>query len=134
MFQQLHHVGIAAPDLDAAIALYEGLFEARFTHRETLEAQGVEVALAALPNGGEIELLAPTRNDTGVARFLAERGPGLHHTAYAVADLRAALAECRTRGIELIDAEPRIGAGGLRVAFLHPRDTGRVLIELVEKV
>ena len=132
MFQRLHHIGIVADDLDAAVAFYERTFGACFHHRERLEEQGVDVALAALPEGGEIELLAPFRPDTGVARFLAERGPGLHHTAYAVADLPAALAACSARGIELIDRAPRYGAGGLRVAFLHPRSTGRVLIELVE--
>lgn len=132
LFHSLHHTGIVTDDLDAAIHLYENLFGARFGPRERLEAQGVEVALARLPEGGEIELLTPTRDDTGVARFLDERGPGLHHVAYGVPDLAAALADCRARGIELIDQQPRTGAGGLRVAFLHPRDTGRVLIELVE--
>ncbi len=132
MFEKLHHVGIVTDDLDASIAFYERAFDARFTVRQRLGEQGVEAALAVLPHGGEIELLTPTRADTGVARFLAERGPGLHHSAYAVDDLLAALALCRERGIELIDAAPRQGVGGLRVAFLHPRSTGRALIELVE--
>lgn len=132
MFTQLHHVGIVTADLEEAILFYQRAFDARFSHRESLEDQGVNVALARLPDGGEIELLSPVRPDSGVARFLAERGPGLHHTAYAVADLPAALARCRAQGIELIDATPRDGAGGLRVAFLHPRATGHVLIELVE--
>lgn len=132
MFQTLHHVGIVTDDLDATIALYERVFGARFTHRERLEDQGVDVAIATLPLGGAIELLAPYRPETGVARFLTERGPGQHHTAYAVADLTAALAQCRAQGIELVDTAPRYGAGGHRVAFLHPRSTGRVLIELVE--
>jgi len=132
VFEKLHHVGIVTDDLDAAILFYERSFGAHFTVRQRLDEQGVEAALALLPHGGEIELLAPTREDTGVARFLAERGPGLHHSAYAVADLPAALAQCRERGVELIDAAPRSGVGGLRVAFLHPRSTGRALIELVE--
>ena len=132
MFQRLHHVGIVTDDLDAATGFYERAFGARFRHRERLESEGVDVALAALPQGGEIELLAPFKPDTGVARFLARRGPGLHHTGYAVPDLCAALEQCRAQGIELIDEAPRYGAGGLRVAFLHPRSTGRVLIELVE--
>ena len=132
MLRQLHHVGIVTDDREAAICLYERAFGARFTHREFLEDQGVDVALARLPDGGEIELLTPVRPDSGVARFLATRGPGLHHTAYAVADLAAARVHCRAHGLELIDAEPRLGAGGLRVAFLHPRGTGHVLIELVE--
>lgn len=133
MFDKLHHVGIVTDDLDAAIAFYERAFDAHFTARQRLDEQGVEAALAALPQGGEVELLAPTRAASGVARFLAERGPGLHHSAYAVADLPAALARCRERGIELIDAAPRAGVGGLRVAFLHPHSTGRALIELVEE-
>ena len=132
MLQRLHHVGIVTADLDASVAFYELVFGVRFGHRERLDEQGVDVALGALPAGGEIELLMPFRQDTGVARFLAERGPGQHHVAYAVADLPVALASCRAQGIELIDAAPRYGAGGLRVAFLHPRSTGRVLIELVE--
>lgn len=132
MLQRLHHVGIATADLNASVAFYERAFGVRFGQRERLDEQGVDVALGALPAGGEIELLAPFRPDTGVARFLAEHGPGQHHVAYAVTDLPAALAACREQGIELIDAAPRYGAGGLRVAFLHPRSTGHVLIELVE--
>ncbi len=132
MLQRLHHTGIVTADLDATVALYERTFGVCFAHRERLEEQGVDVALGRLPAGGEIELLAPFRPDTGVARFLATRGPGQHHVAYAVEDLPAALAACRAQGIELIDAEPRYGAGGLRVAFLHPCSTGHVLIELVE--
>ena len=124
MLQRLHHVGIATADLDASIAFYERAFGVRFGHRERLDAQGVDVALGALPAGGEIELLMPFRPDTGVARFLAERGPGQHHVAYAVTDLPAALAACQAQGIELIDAAPRYGAGGLRVAFLHPAAPG----------
>ena len=133
MFQELHHVGIVTADLDAAIAFYERAFGTCFTHRERLHVEGVDVAMATLPDGGAIELLAPFEPDTGVARFLAARGPGLHHTAYAVADLTAALAQCRAQGIELVDAAPRRGAGSHLVAFLHPRSTGQVLIELVER-
>jgi methylmalonyl-CoA/ethylmalonyl-CoA epimerase len=132
MFEQLHHVGIITDDIGAAVTLYEHAFGARFTHRERLVSQGVDVALATLPHGGEIELLMPVIPDTGVARYLRAHGPGMHHIAFAVSDLPAALAECRERGIEVIDAEPRIGVAGLRVAFLHPRSTGHVLIELVE--
>src|SRR5919202_171717 len=83
MFQRLHHVGIVTDDLDAATQFYEHAFGARFQHRERLEVEGVDVAIAVLPQGGEIELLAPFKPDTGVARFLARRGPGLHHTGYA---------------------------------------------------
>jgi methylmalonyl-CoA/ethylmalonyl-CoA epimerase len=132
MFETLHHVGILADDLDAAVALYERAFGACFTHRERLVSQGVDVALASLPQGGEVELLMPVDPDSSVARYLNRHGPGMHHMAFGVPDLPAALAECGARGIELIDREPRIGVAGLHVAFLHPRSTGRVLIELVE--
>jgi len=100
-------------------------------HREVLEDQGVEVVLLAC-GGQQVELLAPLRADSPVGKFLAERGPGLHHTAYRVPDLVAALAECREAGLELVDEAPRRGAGGHWVAFLHPRSTGRVLVELIE--
>ena len=132
MLERVHHIGIVTDDLEAAVALYERLFGAHFDRRERLEAEGVDVALATLPRGGDIELLAPFRSDTGVARFLAEHGPGQHHVAYEVDDLESALARCRSEGIDLIDREPRLGAGGHHVAFLHPRSTGRALIELVQ--
>jgi len=125
LLRQVHHTGIVTEDLDTAIALYERLFGASFFLRETLEDQGVAVA-------GEIELLSPLVEGTGVARFLAARGPGLHHTAYGVRNLPQALETLRAAGVVLIDAVPRAGAGGLRVAFLHPRSTGHALIELVE--
>jgi methylmalonyl-CoA/ethylmalonyl-CoA epimerase len=132
MFERLHHVGILTDDLEAAVATYEQTFGACFTHRERLDSQGVDVALATLPQGGEIELLTPFDPDSGVARYLSRHGPGMHHVAFGVPDLPAAMAECAANGIQLIDAEPRIGVAGMRVAFLHPRSTGRVLIELVE--
>lgn len=132
LLRRLHHIGIVTADLDGAIGLYERVFGAQFSHRAYLADQGVHVALARLPDGGEIELLAPVAAESGVARFLATRGPGLHHVAYAVPDLPAALAHCHAAGLELIDPEPRPGACGLRVAFVHPRSAGGVLIELVE--
>lgn len=132
MFTALDHIGIATPSLDESLALYTGVFGQEIELRETLESQGVEVVL--LRCGEEsIELLAPTRADSPVGKFLAERGPGLHHVAYRVDDVQAALNSAREAGIELVDLAPRIGAGGHRVAFLHPRSTGRALIELVEK-
>ncbi len=132
MFERLHHVGILTDDLDAAVAMYEQTFGACFTRRERLHSQGVDVALASLPGGGEVELLRPFDPESGVARYLSRHGPGMHHVAFAVPDLPAAMAECAAKGIQLIDEEPRIGVAGMRVAFLHPRSTGRVLIELVE--
>lgn len=132
MLGELHHVGIVVADLDAATAFYKRAFGVVFSHRERLDVDGVDVAMTALADGGAMELLAPFRPETGVARFLSERGPGLHHVAYGVPDLAAALERCREEGIELIDAAPRCGSGGHRVAFLHPRSTGQVLIELIE--
>jgi methylmalonyl-CoA/ethylmalonyl-CoA epimerase len=99
--------------------------------RETVESQGVEVVFIG-EGPGKVELIAPTHPGSGVARFLERRGPGLHHVAYRVSDLRSALAEARASGFELIDHEPRTGAANHLVAFLHPRSTGGTLIELVE--
>jgi methylmalonyl-CoA/ethylmalonyl-CoA epimerase len=131
MFGRIDHVGVAVEDIEAAIALYEESFGMELGLRETVEAQGVE---AALMNVGEshVELMAPTGPDTPVGKFLAKRGAGLHHVAYAVDDIDAALERIGGSGIELIDAEARAGLGGSRVAFLEPRSTGRVLIEIVE--
>jgi methylmalonyl-CoA/ethylmalonyl-CoA epimerase len=127
----LDHVGIAVDSLDVAIPLWESLLGARATAREVVEAQGVEVVFVG-EGAGRVELLAPTRADSAVARFLHRRGPGMHHLCYRVPDLRAALADFSARGHELIDSEPRPGAAGHLVAFLHPRSSGGVLIELLE--
>ncbi len=131
MFGGIDHIGVAVEDMDAAIALYEESFEMELGLRETVEGQGVD---AALMNVGEshVELMAPTGPDTPVGKFLAKRGAGLHHVAYAVEDIDAALERIAASGVELIDAEPRPGIGGSRVAFLQPRLTGRVLTEIVE--
>ena len=131
MFGRIDHVGVAVEDLDAAIALYEGSFEMTLAHRETVESQGVEAVLLDVGEG-HVELLRPLGEDTAVGKFLARKGPGLHHVAYAVADIEAALEGLRRAGLELIDAEPRIGIRESRVAFLHPRSTGGVLTEIVE--
>jgi methylmalonyl-CoA/ethylmalonyl-CoA epimerase len=131
MFGRIDHVGVAVEDLEGAIALYEGTFGMPVAHRETVEAQGVEAVLLDVGDG-HIELLRPLGPDTPVGKFMAKRGEGVHHVAYAVADIDAALAELRSRGIELIDTEPRVGIRSWRVAFIHPRSTGSVLTELVE--
>lgn len=128
----LDHVGVAVHSLDDALPTWESLVGAGATGRERVESQGVEVVFVGT-GAGRIELLAPTRPDSPVARFLERRGPGMHHLCYRVPDIRAALAAFREAGYELIDAEPRPGAHGRRVAFLHPRSTGGVLIELVEE-
>ena len=130
---RLHHVGIAAADAGAARALYGDLLGMRESWDETIEAQGVRVIFFALGAGTEIEILIPTREDSPVARFIARHGPGLHHVAYEVEDIVAALAACRDGGLRLVDLVPRIGARGHRVAFLHPDAAGGVLVELVEE-
>ncbi|MBS1884293.1 MAG: methylmalonyl-CoA epimerase [Actinobacteria bacterium] len=131
MFGKIDHIGVAVEDLDASIALYEKGYEMELVHRETVEAQGVEAVLLDVGDG-HVELLAPLGPDTAVGKFLARSGPGLHHVAYAVDDIDAELPRLAAAGIELIDAEPRVGIRASRVAFLHPRSTGGVLTEIVE--
>ncbi|HXV05328.1 MAG TPA: methylmalonyl-CoA epimerase [Solirubrobacterales bacterium] len=131
MFERIDHIGVAVEDLDAAIALYEKSFEMELAHRETVESQGVEAVLLDVGEG-HVELLRPLGPDTAVGKFLARKGPGLHHVAYAVDDIDAALQELAAAGLELIDREPRVGIRESRVAFLHPRSTGGVLTEIVE--
>jgi methylmalonyl-CoA/ethylmalonyl-CoA epimerase len=126
----IHHVAVAVTDLDEAIETYGRLFGAELEHRDTVSEQGVEAA-ALRVGDGRIELLAATEEDTPVGRFLARRGPGMHHVAYEVDDLEAELADLDERGVELIDHEPRRGLYGLRVAFVHPDAADGVLAELV---
>jgi methylmalonyl-CoA epimerase len=126
----VHHLGIAVDDIDAAVARYAGLFGATLEHRETLEEQGVEAASLLIGNS-RIEVLAPLGDDTPVGRFLARRGPGMHHVAFEVADVAAELHRLAAEGVELIDEKPRRGLFGLQVAFVHPAATGGVLAEFV---
>ncbi len=126
----IHHLGVAVHDLDEAVDTYERLFGAELEHRAQLEDQGVEAA-AVLVGTGRVELLAPLGDDTPVGRFLAKRGPGMHHVAYEVDDVRAELDRFSERGAELIDAEPRRGLFGLQVAFVHPDAVHGVLTEVV---
>ena len=131
MFDRIDHIGVAVEDLEGAISLYEERFEMKLAHRETVDSQGVEAVLLDVGEG-HVELLRPLGPDTAVGKFLDKRGPGLHHVAYAVADIDAALASLSDAGVELIDPEARVGIRGSRVAFLHPRSTGSVLTEIVE--
>ena len=131
MFGLIDHVGVAVADLDEAIGLYESTFEMPLVHRETVEEQGVEAALLDV-GGGHVELLRPLGADTPVGKFIDRSGPGLHHVAYRVDDIDGVLQRLTGAGVELIDNEARIGIRGSRVAFLHPRSTGRVLTEIVE--
>ena len=126
----IHHVGVAVEDLDAAVRTYEELFGARVEHRERVEEQGVEAASLDV-GGSRVELLAALGDDTPVGRFLAKRGPGMHHVAYEVDDIRATLDGLAAAGAELIDAEPRRGMFGLEVAFVHPESVHGVLSEVV---
>ena len=131
MFGQIDHVGVAVSDLDRAIALYQGTFGMPLVHRETVAEQGVEAVLLDVGDG-HVELLSPLGPETVVGRFVERRGEGLHHVAYRVDDIDAALARLVEVGVELIDREPRTGIRGSRVAFLHPKSTEGVLTELVE--
>ena len=126
----IHHLGVAVEDLDDALETYEDLFEAALEHRETVPEQGVEAA-AVLIGNGRVELLAPLGDETPVGKFLASRGPGMHHVAYEVSDLDATLARLARQGAELIDERPREGLFGLQVAFVHPHAVHGVLAELV---
>jgi methylmalonyl-CoA/ethylmalonyl-CoA epimerase len=131
MFGRIDHIGVAVEDLDAAMELYRDGFEMEIAHRETVESQGVEAVLLDVGEG-HVELLRPLGPDTAVGKFLARRGAGLHHVAYAVDDIDVTLGKLKAAGLELIDEEARVGIRGSRVAFLHPRATGSVLTEIVE--
>ena len=127
----LDHVGIAVEDLDAAIDSYRSRYGVEPLYRERVETQGVEEAM--IPVGGSfVQLLQPLSVDTPVGRFLAKRGEGLHHVAYAVPDITAALSHLEAEGARLIDREPRAGGRGAKIAFVHPGDLAGTLIELVE--
>ena len=126
----IHHLGVAVTDLDDALATYASLFGGALEHRDVVPEQGVEAA-SMLLGTGRVELLAPLAEDTPVGRFLAKRGPGVHHVAYEVADLEAALSDLSAAGAELIDTAPRVGLFGLQVAFVHPDAVHGVLTEVV---
>lgn len=128
----IHHVGYVVADLDAEIPVYRDTFGMPVGVREVMPEQGVEAVL--LGDGPSyVELIAPVTEDSGVARFLAKNGSGMHHVAFAVPHLDSTLRQLEDEGVELIDTAPRRGLGGHRVAFLHPRSTGGVLTELVEQ-
>jgi methylmalonyl-CoA epimerase len=126
----LHHVGIAVEDLEQAIETYERLFGAEVEHRESLTDQGADVALLRV-GGSRVELLAAHGPETPVGKFLAGRGPGMHHVAFEVEDVEAELTRLSAAGAELVDEHPRRGILGHEIAFVHPAATGGVLAELV---
>ena len=127
----LDHVAIAVESIDAVLPAFQALTGTGSSRRERVETQGVELVFVGTGDG-KLEILEPTGPDTPVGRFLAKRGPGLHHVAYRVEDIDATLAGLAAEGFEFIDERARSGAFGHRVAFLHPRSTGGVLVELVE--
>ncbi len=128
---RLHHVGIAVADLDQSIDLYRATFGADLIHRAINEKEGLEAAFLKVGDA-ELELMAPLSEDSPVGKFVAKRGPGMHHVAFAVSDIEQAIANARAEGMELIDAEPRMGMHGSRIAFVHPKSVGGVLTEFVE--
>ena len=130
MVLAIHHVGVAVDDLDAAVEQWTSLFGATVEHRETVREQGVE-AVSLRVGTSRVELLRPLAADTPVGRFLAKRGPGMHHVALEVDDVGAELERLRAHGATLIDERPRRGMFGLEVAFVHPEATGGVLAEFV---
>src|SRR4051812_45122392 len=131
MLARIDHIGVAVEDLDAALKLYDADLDLDLVHRETVESQGVEAVLLDVGEG-HVELLAPLAPDTPVGKFLAAKGPGMHHVAYQVTDIDATLERLQAEGMRLIDARPRVGIRGSRVAFLHPKASGGVLTEIVE--
>jgi methylmalonyl-CoA epimerase len=128
---RIDHIGVAVDDLDAAIALYEDRLRMPLVHREVAEEIGLELVLLGIGES-HVELLAPVRPGTMLAGFLAEHGPGIHHVAYVTEDIEAEIARLQAEGMALIDAVPRTGIRGSRIAFLEPAGTGHVLTELVE--
>jgi methylmalonyl-CoA epimerase len=131
MFTRVDHIGVAVEDLDASLALYERDYGMQLVHRETVAEQGVEAVLLDVGEN-HIELLAATDADTPVGRFLAKKGPGMHHVAYQVEDIEATLAALKQSGLRLIDETPRVGIRDSRVAFLHPATAGGLLTEIVQ--
>lgn len=133
LFTAIDHVGIAVADLDEAIAFYEKAFGMRLAHREVNEEQKVAEAMMAVgDSGSSIQLLAPLDEESTIAKFLDRSGPGMQQLAYRVTDLEQVAAILRERGLRLLYDEPRRGTAGSRINFVHPKDAGGVLVELVE--
>lgn len=132
MLSKIEHVALAVEDLDAAVAHYSEVWGLQVEHRERVEDQGVEEAM--LPLGDSyLQLLGATGPETTVGKFLARKGEGLHHIAYEVDDLEAALAQLKEKGVRLIDEAPRRGGRGHMVAFVHPRGNHGLLVELIQR-
>jgi methylmalonyl-CoA/ethylmalonyl-CoA epimerase len=139
LFTRIDHVGVAVRNLEEAIGWYETTYGLTVTSRETNESQGVHEAMLVVkaPDPGElggsyVQLLEPLSDDTPVGKFLVRNGPGVHHIGYGVVDVTSALARIADTGVRLVDERPRHGSMGASIAFLHPKDTGGVLTELVQ--
>ncbi len=133
LFTAIDHVGIAVPDLDEAVAFYRDTFGMHVAHEETNEEQGVREAMVAVGDSGSaIQLLAPLDDSSTIAKFLARSGPGLQQLAYRVVDVDAVSEILRSRGVRLLYDAPKRGTAGSRINFVHPKDAGGVLVELVE--
>jgi methylmalonyl-CoA/ethylmalonyl-CoA epimerase len=131
MLSRIDHIGVAVEDIEASLATYEQQLRLKLQHREVVEEQGVDAALLGVGDG-HVELLAPLGPDTPVGKYIAKRGPGLHHVAYAVDNIDSALADLKAAGLRLIDERARRGIRDSRVAFVHPSALGGVLTEIVE--
>ena len=131
MIKNINHIAIIVPDLEGAIAFWEGALGLKLARTESVPEEGVDVAF--LPIGGSnVELLKPTVADTGVARFLEKRGPGIHHMCFEVDDIEATMEQLRAHNVQLINEQPQEGHGGRKYAFVHPKSTGGVLVELYQ--
>ena len=131
MLSAIDHVGVAVPSIEEALPLYRDVLGMTLVHRETVTEQGVDAALLDVGDS-HVELIEPLTAESGVGRYIVERGAGLHHVAYRVASIETALQACRAAGLRLIDESPRTGIRNSRVAFLHPQSTGGVLTEIVQ--
>ena len=132
MFTHIDHIGIAVDDLDHVLNIYCGIFGLQVTYDESVPEQGTRAIFLSAPSGPDIELLVPLHEESPVGKFLAKRGPGMHHICYAVPNLTAAIEDCLAAGLQMIDTMPRIGAKCKRLAFVHPKAVGGTLIELYE--
>ncbi len=130
---KLEHIGIAVDDLDKAVKLFTELLESEPSPIKEVPDQKIKVVFYRRKGVAALELLAPTDENSAIGKFLNKRGPGLHHLSFAVENIERKLAELKTRGYSLIDEKPRIGASGRKIAFIHPKSTSGVLIELEEK-
>ncbi len=138
LFVCIDHVGLAVPNLDDAIKFHTEVMGWRLLHRETNEEQGVEEAMLGTGEQGvenaQIQLLAPLNENSTIAKFIAKNGPGIQQLAYRVKDIDAVSEALKAGGVRLLYPEPKIGTGGSRIQFAHPKDTGGILLEIVEPV